>query len=261
MLLSKPRSDESESHSLYDKLFLPYRGDASPNLKSELPGDLPYSELHTWTPSSSKHTSALAWLTGPGVYHGLLSYPQDATAVTVSSSPPTCSHTQPLLSKTRTVEVSTSVAVVSAQSPTATTAALAMHLSPKSPSASLSPSFTLCCSTRTVLWLSARSTTKSSLKRRYLSKPTSESLVPLLTSPRRPTGFTQTQASLSSSCAKKIVTFGASTSIVALSTLHSKYAKQAFNEARCSLFRAIVSSQKASTFRPLSATPKLHACF
>ncbi|KAJ1026321.1 hypothetical protein NDA16_002408 [Ustilago loliicola] len=79
-VLSKPRSDESDSHSLYDKLFLPYRGDASPNLKSELPGDLPYSELHTWTPSSAKHASALAWLTGPGVYHGLLSYPSDATA-------------------------------------------------------------------------------------------------------------------------------------------------------------------------------------
>lgn len=79
-VLSKPRSNESESHSLYDKLFLPYRGDASPNLKSELPGDLPYSELHTWTSNGSKHASALAWLTGPGVYHGLLSYPPDATA-------------------------------------------------------------------------------------------------------------------------------------------------------------------------------------
>ncbi|SPO29308.1 related to DigA protein [Ustilago trichophora] len=79
-VLAKQRSDESDSHSLYDKLFLPYRGDSSPNLKSELPGDLPYSELHTWTPASSKHLSALAWLTGPGVYHGLLSYPQDATA-------------------------------------------------------------------------------------------------------------------------------------------------------------------------------------
>ncbi|SPO29951.1 related to DigA protein [Ustilago trichophora] len=79
-VLAKSRSDESDSHSLYDKLFLPYRGDSSPNLKSELPGDLPYSELHTWTPTSSKHVSALAWLTGPGVYHGLLSYPHDATA-------------------------------------------------------------------------------------------------------------------------------------------------------------------------------------
>ncbi|SNX87383.1 related to DigA protein [Melanopsichium pennsylvanicum] len=79
-ILAKPRSDESESHSLYDKLFLPYRGDASPNLKSELPGDLPYSELHTWSPPSSRYASALAWLTGPGIYHGLLSYPADATA-------------------------------------------------------------------------------------------------------------------------------------------------------------------------------------
>lgn len=79
-ILAKTRADETDSQSLFDKLFLPYRGDSSPNLKSELPGDLPYSELHTWTPSSSKHTSALAWLTGPGVYHGLLSYPSDATA-------------------------------------------------------------------------------------------------------------------------------------------------------------------------------------
>ena len=78
-ILAKPRTDESDSHSLFDKLFLPYRGDASPNLKSELPGDLPYSELHTWTPTSGKRASALAWLTGPGVYHGLLSYPSDAT--------------------------------------------------------------------------------------------------------------------------------------------------------------------------------------
>ncbi|SJX65713.1 related to DigA protein [Sporisorium reilianum f. sp. reilianum] len=79
-ILAKPRTDELDTQSLYDKLFLPYRGDSSPNLKSELPGDLPYSELHTWTPASSKHVSALAWLTGPGVYHGTLFYPADATA-------------------------------------------------------------------------------------------------------------------------------------------------------------------------------------
>ncbi|CDS81881.1 related to DigA protein [Sporisorium scitamineum] len=79
-ILAKSRTDESDTQSLYDNLFLPYRGDSSPNLKSELPGDLPYSELHTWTPSSSKHISALAWLTGPGVYHGTLFYPADATA-------------------------------------------------------------------------------------------------------------------------------------------------------------------------------------
>ncbi|KAF6767215.1 Clathrin, heavy chain/VPS, 7-fold repeat [Kalmanozyma brasiliensis GHG001] len=79
-VLAKASKDESDSSSLYDKLFLPYRGDSSPNLKSELPGDLPYSELHAYTSASSKHISALAWLTGPGVYHGLLSYPPDATA-------------------------------------------------------------------------------------------------------------------------------------------------------------------------------------
>ncbi|KAN0063802.1 tethering complex subunit [Thecaphora frezii] len=72
--LGKLRGDESESESLYEKLFEPYRGDAVPNLKSELPGDLPYSELHTWTASGHREASALAWLTGPGVYHGLVSY-------------------------------------------------------------------------------------------------------------------------------------------------------------------------------------------
>ncbi|EPQ27167.1 uncharacterized protein PFL1_05448 [Pseudozyma flocculosa PF-1] len=72
--LGKLKGDESESESLYEKLFEPYRGDAVPNLKSELPGDLPYSELHTWTASGSREASALAWLTGPGVYHGLIAY-------------------------------------------------------------------------------------------------------------------------------------------------------------------------------------------
>ncbi|PWZ03605.1 hypothetical protein BCV70DRAFT_170440 [Testicularia cyperi] len=76
-VLGKSRSDESESQSLYESLFQPYRGDAVPNLKSELPGDLPYSELHTWTPANVTSASALAWLTGPGVYHGLLSYTGD----------------------------------------------------------------------------------------------------------------------------------------------------------------------------------------
>ncbi|KAH0445460.1 hypothetical protein IEQ34_025455 [Dendrobium chrysotoxum] len=47
---------------------------AIPNLKSELPGDLPYSELHLWTPRGKRNAKALAWLTGPGVYHGLISY-------------------------------------------------------------------------------------------------------------------------------------------------------------------------------------------
>ena len=68
------KADESESESLYDKLFEPYRGDAVPNLKSELPGDLPYSELHMWGPPNTRESTALAWLTAPGVYHAMLSY-------------------------------------------------------------------------------------------------------------------------------------------------------------------------------------------
>lgn len=41
---------------------------------SELPGDLPYSELHMWSSPDRRTPKALAWLTGPGVYHGLLSF-------------------------------------------------------------------------------------------------------------------------------------------------------------------------------------------
>lgn len=74
-LKSRAEGDtSSDSEALYNKLFLPYRTDAIPNLKSELPGDLPYSELHLWTPKGKRNAKALAWLTGPGIYHGLISY-------------------------------------------------------------------------------------------------------------------------------------------------------------------------------------------
>ncbi|UZJ55107.1 hypothetical protein CBS101457_004427 [Exobasidium rhododendri] len=74
--LGKGRSDydSNEGEDLYEKLFAPYRGDVIPNLRSELPGDLPYSELHLWTPKGKKNARALAWLTGPGIYHGLLTF-------------------------------------------------------------------------------------------------------------------------------------------------------------------------------------------
>lgn len=93
--LRKGRSDTdiSEGEDLYEKLFAPYRSDAIPNLsecsalqaavdqsdtlpiaESELPGDLPYSELHLWTAKGKKNARQLAWLTGPGIYHGMLSF-------------------------------------------------------------------------------------------------------------------------------------------------------------------------------------------
>lgn len=71
--LNKDRKDDGESQSHFAKLFEPYKGSV-PNLKSELPGDVPHSEMRTWAPSAHKAPKALAWLTGPGVYHGLLSY-------------------------------------------------------------------------------------------------------------------------------------------------------------------------------------------
>lgn len=43
-------------------------------VESELPGDVPYSELRVWSPSPSKNAKALAWLTGPGVYHASLKF-------------------------------------------------------------------------------------------------------------------------------------------------------------------------------------------
>lgn len=67
------REDASATDSLYAALFEPYKGSV-PNLKSELPGDVPHSELQVWAPSENKDPRALAWLTGPGVYHGLLSF-------------------------------------------------------------------------------------------------------------------------------------------------------------------------------------------
>lgn len=43
----------------------------------ELPGDLPRSELHFWQPTKDKALQPpkkVAWMTGPGIYSGSLSY-------------------------------------------------------------------------------------------------------------------------------------------------------------------------------------------
>ncbi|CAO1622916.1 unnamed protein product [Sympodiomycopsis kandeliae] len=71
--VGKERRDDNDSQSFYAKLFEPYKGTV-PNLKSELPGEAPSSELRIWLPASGRTPKALTWLTGPGVYHGLLSY-------------------------------------------------------------------------------------------------------------------------------------------------------------------------------------------
>ena len=63
----------NDADRLYERFFQPYRnGDVSPNLKSELPGEMLYSELHFWSPGYRRSARTLAWLTGPGVYHGVL---------------------------------------------------------------------------------------------------------------------------------------------------------------------------------------------
>ncbi|PWN40101.1 hypothetical protein IE81DRAFT_325904 [Ceraceosorus guamensis] len=71
-------SDTSES--LYAPIFEPYsKQDIAPPLRSELPGDLPYSELHTWGADIRKAPKSLAWLTGPGVYYGRLLFVEDSS--------------------------------------------------------------------------------------------------------------------------------------------------------------------------------------
>lgn len=64
----------STYHADLRSLHLTVRLVCFPPTESELPGDVAYSEMRTWTPSITRAPKALAWLTGPGVYHGLLSY-------------------------------------------------------------------------------------------------------------------------------------------------------------------------------------------
>lgn len=84
--LSSGRSDDGESASVFGKLFEPYKGSV-PSLKSELPaGDSSHSELRSWAQSETKSPKALAWLTGAGLYHGLLSYAKQDTGDSVIDS-------------------------------------------------------------------------------------------------------------------------------------------------------------------------------
>ncbi len=66
-------ANEAGSEGSWDGFFSPYRkGQASVNLKSELPGEMLSSELHLWAQDSRHSSKTLAWLTGPGIYHGIL---------------------------------------------------------------------------------------------------------------------------------------------------------------------------------------------
>ncbi|KAG8941810.1 hypothetical protein FRC03_003937, partial [Tulasnella sp. 419] len=75
---------------LFESLFEPYRTSAPKFV--EIPGPLQYSELHSFTPppsltSSSTSTSQqLAWLTGSGIYHGMLTLPPSSDTLIDSAS-------------------------------------------------------------------------------------------------------------------------------------------------------------------------------
>ncbi|EGO05168.1 hypothetical protein SERLA73DRAFT_68797 [Serpula lacrymans var. lacrymans S7.3] len=71
------RSDEGGR--VFSALFAQYR-DMAPKI-SELPGNLQHSELHFYTQNSDQALSlpkCLAWMTGPGIYHGKLNFDPNA---------------------------------------------------------------------------------------------------------------------------------------------------------------------------------------
>ncbi|KAF9974592.1 hypothetical protein BGZ73_001990 [Actinomortierella ambigua] len=61
-----------DDKGVFESLFSKY--EVNPGF-SELPGDLPYSQLHFFAPYQQQYQGAartFAWLTGPGIYHGNL---------------------------------------------------------------------------------------------------------------------------------------------------------------------------------------------
>ncbi|KAI0051712.1 hypothetical protein FA95DRAFT_1675740 [Auriscalpium vulgare] len=67
------RSDDGSK--VFSSLFASYRETAPKIL--ELPGNIRHSELHYYTPNSDQAHSLpkeLAWMTGPGIYHGTLNF-------------------------------------------------------------------------------------------------------------------------------------------------------------------------------------------
>ncbi|CAJ0645140.1 10378_t:CDS:10 [Entrophospora sp. SA101] len=63
-------SADIDSGAMFESLFSKY--ESNPGFQ-ELPGDLPYSELHFFAPYNDQGSAkTFAWLTGPGIYHGNL---------------------------------------------------------------------------------------------------------------------------------------------------------------------------------------------
>ncbi|KZT05889.1 uncharacterized protein LAESUDRAFT_204778 [Laetiporus sulphureus 93-53] len=73
--IGSPERRPDEHVRVFAGLFASYR-DSTPKI-SELPGNTDYSELHTYTPNADQAQSLpkyLAWMTGPGIYHGALNF-------------------------------------------------------------------------------------------------------------------------------------------------------------------------------------------
>lgn len=78
------RKDKDDDGSLLEPVFAPYTsGEAQPK-SLELPGEPPNSELHFFAtprtgssgaPAGLNLPKSVAWLTGPGIYHGSLTFP------------------------------------------------------------------------------------------------------------------------------------------------------------------------------------------
>jgi hypothetical protein len=73
--IGTPERRSDDSGRVFSKLFSSYR-DTVPKIL-ELPGNLTHSELHVFTQNADQALSlpsTMAWLTGPGVYHGSLNF-------------------------------------------------------------------------------------------------------------------------------------------------------------------------------------------
>ncbi|KAG9067424.1 hypothetical protein KI688_012207 [Linnemannia hyalina] len=78
----------SEDKAMFEGLFSKY--EVNPGF-SELPGDLPYSQLHFFSPFQDLQyqgvAKTFAWLTGPGVYHGNLVFGSQNAGDSVIDTP------------------------------------------------------------------------------------------------------------------------------------------------------------------------------
>ncbi|KAG0294707.1 hypothetical protein BGZ96_000616 [Linnemannia gamsii] len=78
----------SEDKAMFESLFSKY--EVKPGF-SELPGDLPYSQLHFFSPFQDLQyqgvAKTFAWLTGPGVYHGNLVFGSQNAGDSVIDTP------------------------------------------------------------------------------------------------------------------------------------------------------------------------------